>query len=179
MERLHSRDIRSPAARAAMDANVATSSTSNFDSLLRRGGRIARSVLTRRKDCIESAQVNTCEKPSMSTDSKIGLMAAIGVVSLIAVVGVLVMLHLRAQRNAKAEFANDHHDASDYGLDEIPSKQGGKGGHLKQPPSQANRLSAQQLVEAQNPFGAGAELADTDKASSRGSPPKYPDAVKM
>lgn len=55
-----------------------TASTSNSNSLLRRGGRIARSILTRRKDCVETAQVNTCEKPSMSTDSKIGLMAAIG-----------------------------------------------------------------------------------------------------
>lgn len=98
-------------------------------------------------------------------------------VVLVAVFGVLVMLHLRAQRNAKAEFANDHHDLSDYGLDESPSKTGGKGGHLKQPPSQPDRHSAQQLME--NPFGAGAELSDTDKASTRGSPPKYPDAVKM
>lgn len=101
------------------------------------------------------------------------------VVAFLAVIGVLVMLHLRAQRNARAEFANDHHDASDYGLDEIPNKQGGKAGGLKAPPSQANRLSAQQLVEAQNPFGAGAEVADSDKVSTRGSPPKYPDAVKM
>ena len=101
------------------------------------------------------------------------------IVALIAIIGVLVMLHLRAQRNAKAEFANDHHEASDYGLDEIPSKQGGKGGHLKQPHSQADRLSAQQLVEAQNPFGAGAERTDIDKLQGRGSPPKYPDAVKM
>lgn len=100
------------------------------------------------------------------------------VVGFLIVLGVLVMLHFRAQRNARAEFANDHHEASDYGLDEIP-KQGGKSGGLKQPPSQANRLSAQQLVEAQNPFGAGAEMADSDKASTRGSPPKYPDAVKM
>lgn len=78
MERLHSRDIRSPAPRAAMDTTVATSSTFNSNSLLSRGGRIARTMLTRRKDCVENAQVNTCEKPSMSTDSKIGLMAAIG-----------------------------------------------------------------------------------------------------
>lgn len=61
-----------------MDTTMATASTSNSDSLLRRGGRIARSMLIRRKDCVENAQVNTCEKPSMSTDSKIGLMAAIG-----------------------------------------------------------------------------------------------------
>lgn len=78
MERLHSRDIRSPVARAAMDTTMTASSTPNPNSLLRRGGRIARSLLTRRKDCVETAQVNTCEKPSMSTDSKIGLMAAIG-----------------------------------------------------------------------------------------------------
>lgn len=98
------------------------------------------------------------------------------VVALIAVIGVLVMLHMRAQRNAKAEFANDHHDASDYGLDEMPSKQGGS---MKQSHSQADRLAAQQLVEAQNPFGAGAERTDIDKLQGKGSPPKYPDAVKM
>ncbi|KAI3392460.1 hypothetical protein diail_5676 [Diaporthe ilicicola] len=179
MERLHSRDIWSPAARAAMDTTMATASTSTSNNLLRRGVNIARSVLTRRKECVENAQVNTCEKPSMSTDGKIGIMVAIGVVVFVGVLAVLFMLHLRAQRNAKAEFANDHHDLSDYGLDEAPSKSGGKSGHLKQPPSQANRLSAQQLIEAQNPFGAGAELSDADKASIRSSPPKYPDAVKM
>ncbi|KAL1862906.1 hypothetical protein Daus18300_008236 [Diaporthe australafricana] len=177
MERIHSRDIRSPAARAAMDSSTATVSTPTSNSLLRRGVSTARSVLIPRKDCVENAQVNTCEKPSMSTDGKIGIMVAIGVVVLIAVFGVLFMLHLRAQRNAKAEFANDHHDLSDYGLDESPSKTGGKSGHLKQPHSQPDRLSAQQLME--NPFGANAELSDTDKASTRGSPPKYPDAVKM
>lgn len=100
-------------------------------------------------------------------------------VVLVGIIGLLFMLHLRAQRNAKAEFANDHHEASDYGLDDMPSKQGAKGGHLKQPHSQANRLSAQQLVEAENPFGAGAERTDIDKLSGKGSPPKYPDAVKM
>ncbi|KAJ0114460.1 hypothetical protein J7T55_010850 [Diaporthe amygdali] len=162
-----------------MDTTMATTSTSTSHSLLRRGARIARSVLTSRKECVENSQVNTCEKPSMSTDATIGIMVAVGVVALVAVFGVLVMLHLRAQRNAKAEFANDHHDLSDYGLDEIPAKKGGKSGHLQQPTTQMNRLSAQELVEAQNPFGAGAELSDTDKMSSRGSPPKYPDAVKM
>lgn len=96
-----------------------------------------------------------------------------------AVIGLLFMLHLRAQRNAKAEFANDHHDASDYGLDDMPHKQGAKSGNLKSPHSQANRLSAQQLVEAENPFGAGAERTDIDKLQGKGSPPKYPDAVKM
>jgi hypothetical protein len=89
------------------------------------------------------------------------------------------MLHLRAQRNAKAEFANDHHDASDYGLDEMPGKAGRQNGNLRSAHSQANRLSAQQLVEAENPFGAGAERTDIDKLQGKGSPPKYPDAVKM
>ena len=121
----------------------------------------------------------TCSTPIDAGQSANHQLVACRAVALAAILGVLYMLHLRAQRNAKAEFANDHHDASDYGLDDIPSKQGGKNGHLKQPHSQANRLSAQQLVEAQNPFGANAELAEADKMSSRGSPPKYPDAVKM
>lgn len=162
-----------------MDTTMATGSTSTSDSLLRRGVRIARSVLVSRKDCVENAQVNTCEKPSISTDSKIGIGAAIGAVVLLGVIGLLFMLHLRAQRNAKAEFANDDHDASDYGLDVMPHKQGGKSGNLKSPHSQAERLSAQQLVEADNPFGAGAERTDIDKLQGKGSPPKYPDAVKM
>lgn len=164
-----------------MDTAVVTGSTSNSDSLLRRSLRVARSVLVGRKDCIENAQVNTCEKPSISTDSKIGIGAAIGAVVLVAIIGLLFMLHLRAQRNAKAEFASDHHDASDYGLDDMPSKQGqgARSGNLKSPHSQANRLSAQQLVEAENPFGAGAERTDIDKLQGKGSPPKYPDAVKM
>ncbi|KAG8157654.1 hypothetical protein KVR01_012316 [Diaporthe batatas] len=179
MERLHSRDIRSPAARAAMDTTMATGSVPSSDSLLRRGISIARSVLVARKDCVDNDQVNTCEKPSISTDSKIGIGAAIGAVFLMAVIGILFMLHLRAQRNAKAEFANDDHDASDYGLDVMPSKQGAKSGNLNSSHAQANRLATQQLVEADNPFGAGAERTDINKLQGKGSPPKYPDAVKM
>lgn len=63
-----------------MAPSMATGSTSNPDSLLRRGISMARSVLVARKDCVENAQVNTCEKPSISTDSKIGIGAAIGYV---------------------------------------------------------------------------------------------------
>lgn len=177
MERSHPRDIRSLAARAAMDTTMTTGSASNTDSLLRRGVRIARSVLVSR--CVDNAQVNTCEKPSISTDSKIGIGAAIGAVGLLAVIGLLVMLHLRAQRNAKAEFAADDHDPSDYGLDVMPHKQGGNSGNLKTPHMQVDRMSAQKLVEADNPFGAGAERTDIDKLQGKGSPPKYPDAVKM
>ncbi|POS76974.1 hypothetical protein DHEL01_v204637 [Diaporthe helianthi] len=177
MDRLHSRDIWSPAARAARDTVMVTGSASNPDSLLRRGVRIARSVLVAR--CVENAQVNTCEKPSMSTDSKIGIGAAIGALGLMAVLGVLFMLHLRAQRNAKAEFDNDHHEASDYGLDDMSSKQGARGGNSKSPHYQADRLATQKLVEAENPFGAGAERTDIDKLQGKGNPPKYPDAVKM
>lgn len=95
------------------------------------------------------------------------------------------MLHLRRKRHDNAEFENDPHELSDYGLDEIPAtkKGGGSGGNLGVPNVQQHRLSAQQLMEAQNPFGNGAELADSDRVvnEAKGSPPQYPgDAhVKM
>lgn len=95
---------------------------------------------------------------------------------------VLYMLHLRRKRHDKAELENDPHELSDYGLDEIPaSKKGGRRGgdgaaNLSAPQVQQHRLSAQQLMEAQNPFGNGAELADSDRVvkEPKGSPPQYP-----
>lgn len=90
---------------------------------------------------------------------------------------------MRRKRHDMAETENDPHELSDYGLDEVPAaKKGGKGDNLGAPDVQAHRLSAHQLMEAQNPFGYGAELADTDRVSNhKGSPPRYPgDAhVKM
>lgn len=93
----------------------------------------------------------------------------------------LYLLHLRRKRLDKAEIENDPHELSDYGLDEAPaSKKGGKKGgkNLGAPEVQQHRLSAQQLMEAQNPFGYGAELADSDRVtkpkSDQGSPPRYP-----
>jgi hypothetical protein len=53
-------------------------SASNSDGLLKRGVRIARSILVSRENCVDNAQVNTCEKPAISTNSKIGIGAAIG-----------------------------------------------------------------------------------------------------
>lgn len=87
------------------------------------------------------------------------------------------MLHLRRKRHDKAELENDPHELSDYGLDEIPaSKKGARGDNLGVPKMQQHRLSAQQLMEAQNPFGNGAELADSDRVvkEPKGSPPQYP-----
>lgn len=103
--------------------------------------------------------------------------------------GVLLYLHIRRTKADKAEMANDPHELSDYGIDEIPAaKKGGKGGssnnNLSAPTTQQKRLSAQDLLEAQNPFGYGAEIADSDRVSvstgRKNSPPRYPDAaVKM
>lgn len=97
---------------------------------------------------------------------------------------VLYLLHLRRKRQDKAELENDPHELSDYGLDEIPAGKKGGAATLGIPNVTQNRLSAQQLMEAQNPFGTGAELADSDKVlpAQKGSPPpQYPgDAhVKM
>ncbi|KUI71901.1 hypothetical protein VM1G_07513 [Cytospora mali] len=161
-----------------------TTTTSPTNSLLRRGVRIARSMLQPR--CVSNQHINTCEKPAQSTNENLGLMVAAGVVAFVIVIIILVMLHFRRNRREREEFANDHHELSDYGLDEVPAtKKGGMGGagHLQAPaPAQQHRLSAQQLMEAQNPFGVGAELADVDKIPPKKSgspPPKYPDAVKM
>lgn len=102
---------------------------------------------------------------------------------------VLYFLHLRRKRFDKAEMENDPHELSDYGIDEIPvAKKGGKksgarsNSNLGVPEIKQHRLSAQDLLEAQNPFGNGAELADSDKvpSSKAGSqksgspPPQYP-----
>lgn len=97
------------------------------------------------------------------------------------------MLHLRRKRLDKAEIENDPHELSDYGLEEVPAtkkrgKSGKSGSNLSAPDVQQHRLSAQQLMEAQNPFGYGAELADSDRVtkpkskSDEGSPPppSYP-----
>lgn len=53
------------------------------------------------------------------------------------------------------------------------------GNNLGTPDVQQHRLSAQQLMEAQNPFGNGAVLADSDRVSTGGSPPKYPGGVHV
>lgn len=97
---------------------------------------------------------------------------------------VLYFLHLRRKRFDKAEMENDPHELSDYGLDEVPAvKKGGKKGaarnnsNLDIPEIKQHRLSAQDLLEAQNPFGYGAELADSDKVhtpKSGSPPPQYP-----
>lgn len=98
---------------------------------------------------------------------------------------VLFFLHRRRTKLDKAEIANDPHELSDYGLDEIPAtKKGGSNNNLNPPTAQQKRLSAQELLDAQNPFGYGAELADSDRVSvstnRKNSPPRYPDAaVKM
>lgn len=99
---------------------------------------------------------------------------------------VLFFLHRRRTKADKAEFANDPHELSDYGLDDTGAKKSGpadgnKNNNLRAPHMQQHRMSAQELIEAQNPFGNGAEIADADRVSSRGSPPRYPgDAhVKM
>ncbi|ROW02399.1 hypothetical protein VMCG_06071 [Cytospora schulzeri] len=181
MERTHPRDI-APAARAAM-ASLATTTTttSSSDSLLRRGLRIARSTFISPR-CVSNAQMNTCEKPAQSTNENLGVMVAGGVIAFIAVIVVLIMLHLRRNRREMAEFANDRHELSDYGLDEVPVKRGmgGTSQHVQGPAPNIppNQLSAKQLADLQNPFGAGAEMADAPKP--KGSPPpRYPDAVKM
>lgn len=96
------------------------------------------------------------------------------------IVCVLVLLHMRRRKRDKLEATNDPHELSDYGLD-LPSSTGGKGGKKGgnlQPPVQEHRLSAQQLMEAQNPFGMDAEIAET--ASIKGghsAPPKYPEGA--
>lgn len=84
---------------------------------------------------------------------------------------------------------NDPHELSDYGLEEVPAvKKGGKkttarnNSNLDIPEIKQHRLSAQDLLEAQNPFGYGAELADSDKVhtpksgspKSGSPPPQYP-----
>lgn len=100
----------------------------------------------------------------------------------IIVMSVLFFLHRRRQRLDKAELANDPHELSDYGLDEIPAtKKGASSNNLSPPVAQQKRLSAQELLDAQNPFGYGAELADSDRVSvstgRKNSPPRYPDAA--
>ena len=119
--------------------------------------------------------------PFQSTD--IFCPSTYSVVAFIMALGVLFMLHLRRNRQDAAEFQNDHHNNADYGLDDIPGDKGRMGdAYLQQPRrTQQHRMSAQQLREAQNPFGGGAELADSDKvaASHKENPPRYPDAVKM
>lgn len=98
------------------------------------------------------------------------------------VLAVLYYLHLRRKRFDKAEIENDPHELSDYGLDDIPVAKGSKkessSNSLHAPEVKQHRLSAQELLDAQNPFGNGAELADSDRVSSRqGSPPRYPGEV--
>ncbi|CAN8104908.1 unnamed protein product [Discula destructiva] len=118
-----------------------------------------------------------------------GVLIGVGVFLFLIVLSVLFFLHLRRTKQDKAELENDPHELSDYGIDEIPSakKGGAKGGsnNLSAPSvPQQKRLSAQDLLQAQNPFGYGAELADSDRVSvstdRKHSPPRYPDAaVKM
>lgn len=80
MERVHPRDITPPVARAAM-ASIETTTTAAASSngLLRRGVRIARSMLLNPR-CVTSQSVNTCEKPAQSTNSTLGILAAAGYV---------------------------------------------------------------------------------------------------
>lgn len=94
---------------------------------------------------------------------------------------VLFFLHRRRTKLDKAELENDPHELSDYGLDEIPTSKKGGSSNLSPPTTQQKRLSAQELLDAQNPFGYGAELADSDRVSvstnRKNSPPRYPDAA--
>lgn len=168
---------------------------------------MVRSVLISRK-CTSSETLDTCEKPTASTNTVLGILVGVGyefallscsltrplivlrsVVLFLIVLCVLYFLHLRRKRFDKAEMENDPHELSDYGLDEIPAvKKGGKKGAAKSnsnldiPDIKSHRLSAQELLEAQNPFGNGAELADSDKVTTPKSgspksgspPPQYP-----
>ncbi|KAF3763903.1 hypothetical protein M406DRAFT_357287 [Cryphonectria parasitica EP155] len=182
MERTHPRDMQSMAVRAAIkktrDAAAAMHTTAassrSTHSLLTRGVRIARSLLTTR--CVQTESLNTCEKPAASSGTVLGIIIASGIVGFFLVLAILYWLHRRGKKRDANEFANDPHELSDYGLDDAPvTKKGGKRGDgLSAPDLQQHRLSAQQLMEAQNPFGTGAELADSDRVESKGSPPRYP-----
>lgn len=105
----------------------------------------------------------------------------LSVIAFIVVIIILVMLHFRRNRREMAEFADDRHELADYGLDDVPMKQGGaRQMHAPAPNIPPNQLSAKQLADMQNPFGAGSEMSDADRAMSKGDPPpRYPDAVKM
>ncbi|KAJ4423235.1 hypothetical protein N0V82_002096 [Gnomoniopsis sp. IMI 355080] len=157
-----------------------TTTTSVSGSLLKRGARMARSLVARK--CIQSETIDTCEKPAASANTIIGVLIGVGVLIFIIVMSVLFFLHRRRQKLDKAELANDPHELSDYGLDEIPAtKKGASSNNLSPPTVQQKRLSAQELLDAQNPFGYGAELADSDRVSvsttRKNSPPRYPDAA--
>lgn len=184
MGRLHPRDMTTPpAAQAAMASLAKTTTTSPSDRLLRRGLKIVRSTLISPR-CVSNAQMNTCEKPAQSTNENLGVMVGGGVIAFIVVIIILVLLHFRRNRREVEEFANDRHELADYGLDDVPAKKGGMGASARHIPSPApnvppNQLSAKQLADMQNPFGAGAEMSDVDKPGRGSPPPKYPDAVKM
>lgn len=80
MERIHPRDMMiSPAARAPTASLATTTNTAPSDTLLRRGARIARSMLISPR-CVSNAQMNTCEKPAQSTNENLGVMVAGGYV---------------------------------------------------------------------------------------------------
>ncbi|PSR77309.1 hypothetical protein BD289DRAFT_377906 [Coniella lustricola] len=162
-------------------ASTQSAAAGGSHSLLKRGANLARSLVLHPR-CVSTSSLDTCEKPASSSGVILGILIAVGyvlisIVGFFIVLGVLYILHRRGQAREKSEFANDPHELSDYGLDDPPAgKKGGKRGgeNLGVPNVKQHRLSAQELLDASNPFGNGAELADSDRVSSRGSPPKYP-----
>lgn len=78
-------------------ATTTTTNTSPPDSLLRRGARIARSMLLSPR-CVDTAQINTCEKPAQSTNENLGVMVAGGyVLPYLPFALTLTPLHIPAQ----------------------------------------------------------------------------------
>lgn len=66
-----------------------TTSTSVSGSLLKRGARIARSLVARK--CIQTETLDTCEKPAASANTVIGVLIGVGYVCLTWA----LMVHLR------------------------------------------------------------------------------------
>ncbi|KAK0663433.1 hypothetical protein QBC41DRAFT_234490 [Cercophora samala] len=156
---------------------------------------IAAMLLPREDDreCRPQENINLCEKPGIST-AKITWIVVGSVFGalIICTLSVLAFLHRRKKKRDAREDKSDRFQASDYGLDDVPSNKrsrandsdskfspegspSGIGRRSRDPldaPKEA-KLSAAQLNDHLSPFddlGAGGNNQWPKRDSSRGSP---------